>query len=214
MEKEIFEKAFIDNLNRNFQKQSRYFEVDFYVFSELESSIFEINKCLILELYRASITLTNNVLERLLKLALIYNEAGIDPKPVENWNSSFEKPNKKYGAIVLAESIDKCRKLGLISDDDYIFLYHTIRKMMRNGFSHADSSKILEDLPDEITMFQGSLSNPNDTKSVNLYQKSIPFIQAIHMDCCAKESAAKYFDYVFELINRIDKRLIDKQKQK
>lgn len=212
MEKEIFEKAFIDNLNRNFQKQSKYFEVDFYVFSELESSIFEINKCLILELYRASITLTNNVLERLLKLALIYNEAGIGPIPVENWSSSFEEPNKKYGSIQLGNSIEKCRKLGLISEEEKIFLFDTIRELMRNGFSHADSNKILEGLPDEITMFQGSLSNPNDIKPVNLYQKTIPFIQAIHMDCCAKESAAMYFDYVFELINRIDKRLIDKQK--
>ncbi len=44
---------------------------------------------------------------------------------------------------------------------------------MRNGFSHADSSKILSDLPDETKMFQGSLTNPNeDLKEVSVNQKN------------------------------------------
>ena len=98
MKKELFEKAFIDNLNKNFQSRSKYFDFQFYVFSELGGTVFEINKCLILEFHRASITLTNNLLERLLKLSLIYNEAGIEPKPVEDWGIAFEEPNKKYSS--------------------------------------------------------------------------------------------------------------------
>ena len=41
MEKEIFEKAFIDRLNKNFETHSEFFEFKFYTFPELGSSIFE-----------------------------------------------------------------------------------------------------------------------------------------------------------------------------
>ena len=212
MEKELFEKAFIDNLNKNFQNRSKYFEFEFYVFSELGGSVFEINKCLILEFFRASITLTNNLLERLLKLALIYDEAGIGPKPIEDWNSLYEEPNKKYSSIPLGNSIEKCRKLDLITENEKVFLFDTIRELMRNSFSHADSSKVLNGIPDETTMFQASFSNPTEIKPVTLNQKVIPSIQAIHIENFAKENAANYFDYVFELIKKIDQRLFDKKK--
>ncbi|MBA4240613.1 MAG: hypothetical protein C0448_07800 [Sphingobacteriaceae bacterium] len=212
MEKELFEKAFIENLDKNFQNRSKYFDFDFYVFGELGGSVFEINKCLILEFYRASITLTNNLLERLLKLALIYDEAGIGPKPVEDWGTIFEEPNKKYSSIPLGNSIEKCMKLDLITENEKIFLFDTIRELMRNGFSHADSTKILNGIPDETAMFQGSFSNPTEVKQITVNQKVVPFIQAIHIENFAKENAANYFDYVFELIKKIDKRLIDKQK--
>lgn len=213
MKKGLFEKAFMDNLNKNFQSRSKYFDFDFYVFSELRGTVFEINKCLILEFHRASITLTNNLLERLLKLSLIYDETGIEPKPVEEWGATFEEPNKKYSSISLGNSIEKCRKLDLITEKEKVFLFDTIRDLMRNGFSHADSTKILNGIPDETTMFQGSFLNPTDIKPVTVKQKIIPFMQAIYIENFAKENAANYFDYVFELIKKIDQRLIDRNKK-
>lgn len=213
MEKKLFENAFVDKLNQNFQSRSKYFDFQFYVFSELGGTVFEINKCLILEFYRAAITLTNNLLERLLKLSLIYNEAGIGPKPVEDWGITFGEPNRKYTSISLGNSIEKCRKLDLITQNEKVFLFDRIRELMRNGFSHADSTKILNGIPDETTMFQGSFSNPNEIKPVTVSQKVIPFIQAIHIENFAKENAANYFDYIFELIKKIDQRLIDRNEK-
>jgi hypothetical protein len=213
MEVELFEKAFRENLNKNFKSRSKYFDFEYYVFCELGGTVFEINKCLILEFYRASITLTNNLLERLLKLSLIYFETGIGPKPVEDWSSIFEEPNKKYSSISLGNSIEKCRKLDLITDKEKGFLFDTIRELMRNGFSHADSTKILNGIPDEASFFQGSFSNPTEIKHITLNQKTIPFIQAIHIENFAKENAVRYFDYVYELIKKIDQRLIEKNKK-
>ena len=211
-EREIFEKAFIDKLHKNFEIRSEYFDFEFYVFTELGETIFEINKCLILEFYRASITLTNNLLERLLKLSLIYDEVGIGPKPVEDWNSIFKGPNDKYSSIVLGSSIEKCRERELITENEKVFLSDTIRVLLRNGFSHADSAKILKAIPDEATLFHGSFSKLTDIKPVSLNQKVIPFIQALHIENFAKENAAIYFDYVYELIKKIDQRLIDRDK--
>ncbi|SFW36676.1 hypothetical protein [Cellulophaga fucicola] len=211
MEKEIFENSFIDKLNNNFPVFAKYFDFNLKVFCEFNTLIFEINKCLILELDRASITLTNNLLERLLKLALINNETGIGPLPFEKWNDVFSGPNEKYGSIPLGNSIEKCKKLELITAEEKTFLFDTIRELMRNGFSHADSSKILSDLPDETKMFQGSFTNPNeDLKEVSVNQKITPTFQALQMESFAKENAKPYFDFVFNLIFRMEERLIKK----
>jgi hypothetical protein len=213
MDKEVFEKSFINKLNKNFPEFSKYFNFRLEVFCEFNTLIFEINKCLILELYRATITLTNNLLERLLKLALIQNETGIGPKPIEEWDEVFNEPNKKYSSIALGSSIEQCKRQGLISDKEKEFLFPTIRVLMRNGFSHADSSEILANLPDESIMYQGNLKNPNnDLKKVSVNQKIFPALQALQMEEFAKTNAKLYFDFVFKLIFIIEKRLIEKYK--
>jgi hypothetical protein len=213
VKQETLEKAFIEKLNTNFQQRSKYFDFDFYVLHELGGTIFEINKCLILEFHRASITLTNNLLERLLKLTLIYNEVGKGPIPIEDWSSAFEVSNTKYSSISLGNSIEKCRKLDLITENEKVFLFDIIRDLMRNGFSHADSTKILNGIPDEMTIFHGAFSKPTDIKSVKVKHKLIPFIQAMLVENFATENAANYFDYVYELAKKIDQRLADKNKK-
>jgi hypothetical protein len=213
MNKEVFEKSFTEKLDKNFPELSKYFDFNLEIFCEFNTQIFEINKCLLLEFDRAAITLTNNLLERLLKLALINNEAGIDPIPIENLNKAFYETNKKYGSIDLASSIERCKKFELISDKEKTFMFDTIRVLMRNGFSHSDSSKILSNLPDDSKMFQGDFSNPNrELKEVSINQKIIPTFQAIQMENFAKDNAKIYFAFVFHLIFRIEKRLIEKLK--
>ena len=213
MEKEIFEKAFADKLNKNFPKFSKYFDFNLKAFNELNTLLFEINKCLLLEFNRAGITLTNNLLERLLKLALIYDKVGIGPKPIESWNDIFSEPNKKYNQIKLGNSIELCKKKKLITEKEKIMLFDHIRVLMRNGFSHADSTEILAGLPDDSIMHQATLDNTSDIQEVKINQKIIPFMQALQMQDYANENAEYYFDYVFNLIFRIEERLLKKQEQ-
>lgn len=215
MEKADFEKNFIENLDKNFPELSKYFDFDLNVFCEFNTLIFEINKCLLLELNRAAITLTNNLLERLLKLALINNEIGIGPIPIEKWNEVFDSPNTKFGSIDLGNSIERCKKFELISEDEKKFLFDKIRVLMRNGFAHADSSEILSELPNNTKMFKGSFSNPNpQLVEVSLNQKIIPTFQAIQIENFAKENARPYFEFIFNLIFRIENRLVEKFKIK
>jgi len=214
MDKDYLEKSFIDSLNKNFPGSTIYFDIKLKVFRELDTLIFEINKCLVLEFDRAAITLTNHLLERLLKLALIYNETGIGPIPTEQWNSVFGEANKKYCSITFSKSIDQCKSNGLISEKEWDYLYNTIRELMRNGFSHADSNKILVDFPEETKVFQGNFKNPSEIKEMNLNQKEIPFLQELNMESFAKEAALIYFDSVIKLVLQIGNRLIEKQKQK
>ncbi|MCY1635061.1 hypothetical protein [Marinifilum sp. D737] len=213
MEKAVFEKAFIEKLNKNYPDLGKYFEFELKVFCEFNTLIFEINKCLILELNRASITLTNHLLERLLKLALINHEAGIEPIPIEQWNDTYKRPNEKYGGMNLGQTIGVCKKLGLIMDEEKKLLDKTVRNLLRNGFSHADSSEILKDIPDNTKMYMGSFTNPKEgLEEVSVDQKIIPTFQALQMEEFAKAYAKPYFDFVFKLIFKIEERLIEKLK--
>jgi hypothetical protein len=212
MDKEIFQKSFTEKLDKNFSELSKNFEFRFKIFSEFNTLIFELNKCLILELNRAAITLTNHLLERLLKLALIYDEAGFGPTPLEDWNEKFGTPTKKYNSINLGSSIELCRKKNLITKSEKDILFNKIRILMRNGFSHADSTDILANIPDETPMFVGNLKNPNEKlKEIGINQKIIPTFQAIQMEGFAKESAKPYFHFVFSLIHKIENRLLEKR---
>lgn len=208
MDKKELEKYFYDRVGANYSVQAKYYDFNLEVFWELRSLLFEINNCLLLNFDRASITLTNHLLERLLKLTLINGEIGIGPIDTNKWNEVFKEPHEKYGTISLGTSIERCRKYELITDEEKKYLFDKIRVLMRNGFSHADSSNILAHLPDDSKMIQGNFSNPNETKFVNVNQKIIPFLQAIQMESFAKQNAKPYFDYVYHLIFRIEMRLL------
>ena len=211
MSNEIHKDYLTEKLDKNLSDFAKYFEFNLEVFCEFNTVIFEINQCLIFELHRASLTLTNHLLERLLKLALIQNDTGIDSSPVEEWNDKFSEPNRKYGAIDLGNSIELCKKKELITQSEKDVLFDTVRSLMRNGFSHADSSKILANIPDESKIFQGSFSNPNGKlKEASVNQKVIPVFQALQMEAFAKNNSISYFDFVFKLVFKIEKRLIKK----
>jgi hypothetical protein len=212
MDLKLFEKDFNEKLIQNFPELGKYFDFQLNVFTEFNTLIFEINKCLILELNRAAITLTNNLIERLLKLALIKNETGIGPIPIEDWDSIFRPPTEKYSGYNLGSTIEKCKKLNLINSHEKTLLFDSIRDMIRNGFSHADFDKVLIDYPDEIKMFQGSISNPTELKQVTINQKLNPEIQAFQVENFAKGYAKKYFIFGFDLIFKIEERLIKKFK--
>ncbi|PLX10176.1 MAG: hypothetical protein C0594_05240 [Marinilabiliales bacterium] len=210
MEKKIFEKDFSEKLAKNYNELSSYFDFELKVLCEFNTLIFEINKCLILELNRAAITLTNHFIERLLKVALIKNEAGIGPKPVDKWNDAYAKPTQQYGNLKLWETIKICREKNLINEQEKSFLNDIVRDMVRNGFSHADVEKIMKKYPDNVVMYEGSFSNPGKLKEVSVNQKLIPEIQAIQIAGFAEANARVYFDFVFNLLLRIEQRLTDK----
>lgn len=81
---------------------------------------------------------------------------------------------------------------------------------MRNGFSHGDSEKVLIDFPDQMKGFQVSIADSTNVEQVVLNQKEIPFMQSPLIDDFAKHNALHYFEFVFELMIKIEERLIEK----
>jgi len=207
--KEIFEKNFTDSLNKNFPSYSKYFNFEYRVFFELTTSVFQVTKCMILELHFATITLTNHILERLLKLALISKAVGIKGIPTEDWNATFALPNEKYGSLMLGNSIEQCLKEGLITESEKNYLFDIIRTHFRNGFSHADINNVLKGFPETTQGFQGTFNSPGLLKPISLNSKVIPTIQTMQMESFAKSNANNYFDFVFNLLGKIEARIIE-----
>ena len=139
---------FIDELNQtiapNYQITKEIFNRE-YGYPELDPLRDEICKCLICGLYQAAITLTNHLLESSLKkcLAIKYK---IEHENVQlELKDAFKKSIEKYDKMELNMTINQACSQNLISKTQKKRL-HKFREDFRNAFSHAESSKIFEDL--------------------------------------------------------------------
>lgn len=197
-------------IEKNFTELSSYLDIKIRIFSELRPLLLEVCKCLILEFHQAAITLTNNILERLLKLALVYNLTGIEPIRLHDWNMVFIGPTSQYGTLTMFNSIVECLNCELITKSESDYLSGTIKALIRNGFSHADASKILANVPETATLVISKLNAPTEIEAVNLNQKQIPMTQAILINNFATENSESYFVYVMDLLLNIEKRLMIK----
>jgi hypothetical protein len=196
MEKIILEKTIKSHIENNFNQYSKYLNTDIQVFIELRYSVEEVANCLMFGLDKAAITLTNNILARLLKLSLIYNLVGIKPVPIEKWNSAFDEANRKYGLLPLGKTIELCKKHNLILESEKVYLVDAVKKLIINGYLNADFGKMTDIL----------------TEEAEVKQKIIPPLQSIQVENFTKANASRYFEFVFELIGNIANRLIEKGK--
>ena len=211
--KKSFNEAFSKYFDSNFSKVEKYIDYDIQVFYELESTLIQQYKCLITESYIASITLTNHILERLLKLALIKNYVGLKPaKDMQSFATMFKEPHRLYSDKHLAHTLDHCKKEGLITQVQKDFLFDYIRETIRNGFSHSDTDKVFKEAPDESLVYHQNLTEPINPKPMLINMKLIPDIQSVHLFDFAKDAAPKYCDYVFELMKSIEQELLKRNK--
>jgi hypothetical protein len=207
MEKILLEKYIKELTDKNFDQFSKYLDNNFQVFIELNHSVEEVAKCLILHYHKAAITLTNNILGRLLKLSLFYNEVGVKPVPIERWNSVFAEPNRKYGSLPLDKSIELCKNHDLIDQSEKDYLIDSVKKLIINGYFNADPIRILE-IPTSETIEEDAIDDTRD----DLNQKIIPPLQSMQIENFTRSNAVIYFEFVFELIENIERRLIEKSK--
>lgn len=119
-----------------------------YNWPEMDTLRHEITLCLIFGVHQAAITLTNHLLESLLKNALIIH----DSKPptlgersqvshaIESFLAILRPAKAKYGSDNLSKNIDRAAQASLITDEQKRQL-HEFRKVFRNAYSHADKDK-------------------------------------------------------------------------
>lgn len=195
--KSLFKKGLEENFNhyKHFLQNPRFF-----YFTDLEYTIGEIVKCLIIEAYTASITLTNHFLERVLKLALIQKESGVQSSQITEWNKIYSISDK-YSSKCMSKTIEECKKYNLISETEYEELTN-FRQTIRNGFSHYDPKKILKDSEDTIDLIMDF--NFEKIKISGLNFKTIPTLQTIFIKKFAQENAEKYFNFAFNLMLSIE----------
>ncbi len=166
-----------------------------------------------LGLFQAGITLTNHLLESLLKLAVIIEssdpeEREENPKDhsIDSFMKDYEEAQDKYGDENLHNNIGKAYSLGLIDDDQKETL-HEIREKLRNAYGHADKSKTFGDLTIPVQ------SAHLDEGKLKVGQRSEPKVadllvgQGIIQAKQAEATAPEYFLYIDSLAREIREKL-------
>ena len=181
-----------------------------YDFPELDPVRHEVALCLVFGLPQAAITLTNHLLESLLKYALIYDHAlkhqpNNQPSPGATTRSLVDwlRPAKKlYADKDLKFTIDRACTVGLITKAQKKRL-HEIRQDFRNAFSHADKDKTFRNATTQVTAanFKGGAIITEPPEQVALAELLVGqgFFQVTH----AQRSALPYFLYIDRLAREI-----------
>lgn len=201
--KELMLNEVTEKFERNFDSKKNYylFTTSLFCFKELETYIKENIKCLILEYYSASITLSNLILERMLKLALIQDEVGIVNK-IEDWNANYKK-GEKFHNLKLWDSIKECHKRGLIDEYQNEKLNY-YREIIRNGFSHFDTTQIFK-YEEETKKMVMQNTQKEKIVEIDINFKIIPALQTVYTNKFAVNNAEDYFDYIMNTKRHLER---------
>lgn len=185
-----------------------------YGLPEIDPIRYEVALCLIFGLYQAAITLSNHLLESLLKYALIYHHALQHKKPeddirgraIEALNDWPAEGKSRYANKNLDFTINQACKIGLISKEQKGKL-HQIRKAYRNAFCHADKEKLFGDAttPIEAIRLEGDqmmCEPPVDARIADFL-----IGQGVFQAAYAEQNARPYFLYVDGLARQIISKL-------
>ena len=211
---QIFIDEFIKELNANISNNYNIvadaFEND-YKWPEVDSVRSEICKCIICGFYQAAITLTNHLLESVLKKALIINESAKNKTEQSDITDVFDEATKKYANKDLDFTINQACRKGLIDKDEKHTL-HKFREQYRNAFSHADPQKTFKGISIPATKFTtNDLHYPEeffkrvfeDKPITHLYAENNIIIQALTQNIKAQKEAVPYFLTIDRIVRNL-----------
>ena len=181
-----------------------------YDFPELDPVRHEVALCLISGLPQAAITLTNHLLESLLKFALIYDYAikhqpNTQPPPMASTHALTDwlRPAKKlYMDKNLSFTIDRACSLGFITEDQSKQL-HEFRRDFRNAFSHADKDKTFRDAATQVAAAHVESGTIAMEQSEEVPIADLLIGQGLFQVTYTRKNAVPYFLYVDRLAREI-----------
>lgn len=189
-----------------------------YGLPELDPLRYEITLCLTFGLYQAAITLTNHLLESLLKYALIYHHAlqkqqerqRIEGHAVEALIEWLSEGKNLYADKNLDDNINRACTLGLITKEQKKKL-HDIQQTFRNAYGHADKGKTFGEatVPVEAVHFTGERVVRDGKKEVRLADLLI--FQGIFQVIYAEKDAVPYYLYIDSLARQIIAKLFPQE---
>jgi hypothetical protein len=152
--------------------------------------------CLVIDAHFASITLSNHILERLLKIALIYNDS------LHEGQEASIKAYNKYQGMALRASITNCFNKKLIDLEEKKFMEDFINDLVRNGFSHSSFENVLGKNSHKIPAVMGNIYSP-EIKEVEIDRRHFIAISEAQMEQFAKKHAFGYYKYLHGLIEHL-----------
>ena len=209
IKKEELKKIFDNTLNHNYDLYKKYlFEINLFMFSELENNIKESVYCLMIGAHTASITNTNLILERALKLALIQYESG---KLIDYSDNKSIKSYVESDKIISDKSIDKniqrCQKYKMLNKEEATEL-KKYKLKYRDGFSHFTPRNILKG--------ENRIFNNDEKSSIENYsnEDKLPPSQSIEIKQFAKNNSENHLIYVLKVINHLQFKVQEEFKNK
>lgn len=196
--KEVFE----NGLENNYDRYKKYlFEKNLFLFSDLEYHIKESVNCLIIGAFIASITNTNLILERAIKLALIqFDAGGLSDYSDDEIIKKYIEADRKYSGKNIDSNIQKCVKYKILNEDEATEL-KTYKLKFRDGFSHFTPKNILKG--------ENSLMDIDLNPKIGQHLK-MPMFQASEVIQFAINNADKHLNYVLEIINHLQYKVLEK----
>jgi hypothetical protein len=204
-------KQFVDDLNDKFNKNLARIDFQFnneYGWPEFDPLRDEITKCLICDLYQASITLTNHLLENFLKTILIYHDTISNKNKKTDFDLLAFRPSvNTYDGLDLAQTLGRAKRKGLITKEQWKLL-EKFREDYRNAYSHAEKKKIFKGMTFNTNKVklennQINISDSNETLLIDLIMG-----QGLAQVILSKEIAFDYFISVDDVIRDVLKRFI------
>ena len=175
------------------------------ILTQLNPIISELCDCLSINAYQASITFTNHLLEKALKAAIILDDGR---KNVNNNNlrvdEVFKESYDRYDDMLMDQSIKKCCSIGLISKKEKSKLME-IKEIFRNPYSHANTTKILDNVTSKVTV--GYLNNSNKIEEQVVNVGYVPFMQGNAQLEIAKKYGYEYFRIAIYIVALLDNEL-------
>ena len=213
-------KSRLEFINRHYLSIRNAYQND-YDWAELDPLRHEICICITFGLCQAAITLTNHLLESLLKYALIIkcgdkvkqSKEDIKGRAITALIEKYKDCVKKYNDQSLNTTINLARKEGLISKEQKKQL-HYFREIFRNAYSHADKIKTFGKSTMPVTGIRLE-GNKFVTDEVN--EPEIAFFligQGIAQFEFSQKTATPYFLYIDGLVREIRDKLFLKDKKK
>lgn len=171
-----------------------------YSLPEIDFIRDEIGKCFVNGSDHACILLTNMLLERYCKEVLIYKMSGFTfIKDLTTIEKDFAPALKKYKNLSLEQTLQECKKEGVINEDE-LKLFLIYKERFRDGFFHSDSSRVLKG---HIGSFvTGTLSTGEITSPKDLVLQNVPPFAGIGVKMFAEANSYGYFISVENLIRK------------
>ena len=209
------------NIYNNYDSIAYAFE-NHYDWPEVDPVRYEICECIICGFYQAAITLTNHLLESVLKKALIIDTSVKNKTDQNNIANVFDDASAHFAKENLYNNIEQAYKVGLITDAEKNTL-HNCRESYRNAFSHADPQKTFSGISIPAKIFTTKdLDNPEDffkrvfadKPNTSLSAENNIIVQGIAQCIKAEQQATQYFLTIDGVIRSIYSNLFDDKRNK
>ena len=187
----------------DFYKEYLY-ESNLFLFKSLEYNVKESVYCLIIGAHTASITNTNLILERAIKLALIqYSSENLLDFSDEEIIQKYIESDKKYSGKNLDQNIQTCQSFKIFTEAEAKEL-KDYKIKFRDGFSHFTPKNILKG---EESRFHIPGQEIDDKMKAHF---KLPTYQAIEVMQFAINEAENHLKYVLQIINHLQYKILFK----